>query len=477
MLSRLAPIFAILTLFLACSSEDSGNTNGANPGETAGTTGSAGNGTAGAGTAGTEGGAGSGTVGSDMPCAVRELLAKRCQQCHSEPTQFGAPMPLVTRAHLMAQASTGVSVGEQSLVRMKDEKKPMPQPPNEKATDAEYAALEAWVKAGMPASEETCGAGGSGAGGSGAGGSGAGGSGPVQTCTPDAVVKASVPWTIKQDVADRYVCFGGKIASTGKKRHITEVSVSIDNTAHAHHLCVYDMGSQNVPTVPEPCDAGGAAVKGGKLLYCWAPGADSNKLPPEAGFPLAADKDANILIEMHYSNIQGKPDSTDNSAATFCTTEELRQYDADVMAFGSAQFSLPPAQSTTVESTLTAQATFFSEGWIRIIRGWPHMHLLGVAQSTEVFRNDQLIGDLGSTSTYSFDNQISYPVDVTVKPGDKVVTKCVYNNSTTNTVKFGENTEAEMCYNFVTYYPRITTPGWVWAAPSYLGKTKTYATP
>jgi hypothetical protein len=479
MSKRFFLFLASFTLVVACSDGAADSTastpGGAGAAGTAGTSGTAGTTSAG-GSAGV-GGSGGSAVSSGMPCAVQELLATRCQQCHSDPPQFGAPMPLLTRAHLLAAtpSDANTSAGAHSVVRMKDSTKPMPQPPNPLATAAEIAALEAWVTAGLPASEETCGGSG---GSSGSGGSaGSGGSSSLATCTPDVSVKATAPWTIKQSTPDSYVCFGGKIAATGKKRHITEVSVAIDNKAHAHHLCVYDMGTKAVPTVPEECEAGGAAVAGGKLLYCWAPGADPNTLPPEAGFPIDATSDTNVLIEMHYSNIQGAPDSTDLSAATFCTTENLRQYDADVMAFGSSKFSLPPAQSTTVEATITAQSTFLPEGWVRVIRGWPHMHLLGVGQSTEVFRDGQKIGDLGSTSTYSFENQISYPVDVTLEPGDSIITKCLYNNSTTDTVKFGENTSSEMCYNFVTYYPRISTPGWVWAAPTYLGKSKTYPTP
>jgi hypothetical protein len=40
-----------------------------------------------------------------------------------------------------------------------------------------------------------------------------------------------------------------------------------------------------------------------------------------------------------------------------------------------------------------------------------------------------------------------------VMPGDTLTTTCVYNNTTDNTVTFGENTENEMCFNFVTAWP------------------------
>jgi hypothetical protein len=236
------------------------------------------------------------------------------------------------------------------------------------------------------------------------------------------------------------------------------------------------MGTTPVPSEPTPCSAG-SAIQDGKLLYCWAPGAGPETLPPEAGFALEAFKETNILVEMHYSNIQGLPDSTDNSSATFCTTENIRPNDADVMAFGSMDFNLPPHVATTVECSLDVSNIPVPGGQIHAVRGWPHMHLLGAAQSTLVTNGGAQVGDLGSTSSYSFYNQIGYPLDVTVGAGDTVTTKCSYNNTTNSAVSFGENTESEMCYNFVTYYPKITSSQWVWAAPAYLGNCTSYPTP
>jgi hypothetical protein len=35
-------------------------------------------------------------------------------------------------------------------------------------------------------------------------------------------------------------------------------------------------------------------------------------------------------------------------------------------------------------------------------------------------------------------------------------------------VKFGENTEDEMCFSFMSYYPKINFPLWSWMTPSLL---------
>lgn len=40
-----------------------------------------------------------------------------------------------------------------------------------------------------------------------------------------------------------------------------------------------------------------------------------------------------------------------------------------------------------------------------------------------------------------------------LQTGDRVTTTCTYQNNTSKTVTFGENTGNEMCFNLVVYYP------------------------
>jgi hypothetical protein len=49
-----------------------------------------------------------------------------------------------------------------------------------------------------------------------------------------------------------------------------------------------------------------------------------------------------------------------------------------------------------------------------------------------------------------------------------VSTRCQWNNSTDSAVKFGEKTTDEMCFNFISHYPKLTTPIWNWVVPSAL---------
>jgi hypothetical protein len=54
---------------------------------------------------------------------------------------------------------------------------------------------------------------------------------------------------------------------------------------------------------------------------------------------------------------------------------------------------------------------------------------------------------------YSFDNQVTTPLDVVVMPGDRLRTTCRYQNPGSATAYFGERTEDEMCFAFVLAWP------------------------
>ncbi len=95
----------------------------------------------------------------ELPCEIDELLDRRCRSCHSDPPQ-GAPMPLVTRDHLLASAPSDatLSVAERAAQRMADDAAPMPPAPGTRVAAQEIADFEAWLAAGTPTGE--CGGGG-----------------------------------------------------------------------------------------------------------------------------------------------------------------------------------------------------------------------------------------------------------------------------------------------------------------------------
>lgn len=91
-------------------------------------------------------------VETDLPCDVAATLAAHCWTCHGATPTPGTPSSLATRADLAAASvvDPSASNAERAVIRMRAAMMPMP-PVGSRVPEAEIAALEAWLAAGMPA--------------------------------------------------------------------------------------------------------------------------------------------------------------------------------------------------------------------------------------------------------------------------------------------------------------------------------------
>jgi len=65
------------------------------------------------------------------------------------------------------------------------------------------------------------------------------------------------------------------------------------------------------------------------------------------------------------------------------------------------------------------------------------------------------LGTISRADFFSFDNQHIIYVNVTLRPGDRLNTHCVYNTADrVRSTRFGYASFSEMCMDFLTYYPR-----------------------
>jgi len=221
-----------------------------------------------------------------------------------------------------------------------------------------------------------------------------------------------------------------------------------------------------VSPTPTPCSGG--AIASYRMLYAWAPGVGSFELPKEAGLP-ANNGTTHYVVQVHYNNTMGLSGETDDSGFDFCTTDALRPNDADVLAFGSMNFTINPKSKLDINATWTIPSIVPT---VHAIGAFPHMHQLGKKIATTLIRADGTTTDLGTDAAFDFSNQFFTPLsDIVIKPGDTVKTNCIWENPTDRTVRYGENTEDEMCYSFTMYYPKITAGAWRWGAPAALAKT------
>lgn len=398
-------------------------------------------------------GQGGGSASGGLPCDVEDILVDNCQKCHSNPPVFGAPMPLVTYADLQAPSKLDPAqkVYERVSKRIHDAAAPMPQPPNAPLGASDLKVMDDWIAAGAPASSTTCGGG---AGGSGAGG--AGGGEPGVSCAPDLIIKPSQAWVMPKNTGDQYVCYGFDFTPQ-QATQITALVPRVDNKTIVHHILLFqaDSSSSGVPTA---CPGG---AFGGRLLAVWAPGGGPMELPPEVGLPITGTQ--HFLVQIHYSNLTHLDGQTDETGYDLCTTTNLRPNDGDILAFGSMKFNIPAAGKLDITCDFDIPGILPAK---KVIYGMPHMHTIGTKISTTVLPGGNGAPvDLGTRDPWSFDAQYWTPLDVTIKGGDKVRTRCAWENPGASPVGFGEKTNDEMCYGFVFYYPKITQ-AFNWATPA-----------
>jgi len=388
-------------------------------------------------------------AGGDLPCDVDAVLARNCRQCHGAPPSFGAPMPMLNLAELHAAAKNteGKKVYEVVGTRIHDDAAPMPQAPNPRLGAADMATLDAWIAAGAPAGTVACGATDAGA---------AGGPAPL-SCTPDQLIRPTSKFAITEN-ADVYVCYGFD-TDASQKRHVIAGAARIDNKSVVHHVLLYQADTA-VSGTPVPCGAGGG--KNWRLVTGWAPGGKNFELPPEAGFAEESGK-THWALQIHYNNAQGLKDQVDESGYDLCTTDQLRPNDADILATGTFDITIPARSTHETTCELSFPATF---GNINVVSSWAHMHKLGKAEYAKRVRGGQETTILDSP-TYDFSTgAAANSVKVDLASGDKIRTMCRWTNPSDTTVKFGEATSDEMCFAFLTYYPKITAPKFTWQAPS-----------
>lgn len=404
-------------------------------------------------------GEGSLVAGANIPCDVQEVLAARCQTCHgtSNDLKAGAPMPLASQADF-TRLRGGRSVFEIAKERIDDAAKPMP--PGPSMSDAEKALLRDWLGRGAPAAQ--C--------------DRATKPAPtfVKPCAADTMLKAKSPYTMGQK-DDQYVCFGVDVERTAK-RHVWAMYPEIDNASILHHILVFQ-ADKSVDPNPHACESFGAAEW--KMIGGWAPGGGPIVLPNNAGYPENVGT-THWVLQLHYNNTARKVDPKDQSGFGLCTTEELRPFDAGIMAFGALRFAIPPRRTHGVTCEFNLDDRFKG---VHFFGASPHMHKLGNAMSMDrllaassATPGERAIESVFNAKAYNFEEQGGMKVSVDVAPGDTIRTRCEWKNPSDQTVRFGEGTGEEMCFGFVTYYPAIkdeyTTiagrpaPVWNWSTPS-----------
>jgi len=241
--------------------------------------------------------------------------------------------------------------------------------------------------------------------------------------------------------------------------HIVGFDPEIDDAAHVHHFVLSKLDGPTGQTDGYSC-----FDLEGELLYTWAPGGQGWNLPPEAGFLIGDAEGGNVTLrlQVHYDNPAGDVGVTDSSGVDLRVARTLRPHNAGTMVFGDIEnISIPPGMAEYEHvATCSGQATAaLLDEPMHIFGTSMHAHDIGSVLWSEVHRDGAMLYEMNRDDPYLFDSQHMKPVDEIVEPGDEIRTHCIYDStSRTQTTIGGPGTTNEMCWNVVTYWPRVSQP-------------------
>lgn len=182
----------------------------------------------------------------------------------------------------------------------------------------------------------------------------------------------------------------------------------------------------------------------GNILY--ASGVDTNALqfPPGVGLRLRAGDD--IVLQLHVFNPSQEAISGTSGIEVIEIPPGEVEQEADIYLPGPLNLDIPPNQTSTKTSTCVvgSDQTIFAV--------FPHMHQLG-----SHFKTTLTVGGESSVlhdDDYDFNHQAFIPFDpITLSPGDSITTECTWNNTTSQSVSWGESSTTEMCFSIMYRYP------------------------
>ncbi|MET0391417.1 MAG: hypothetical protein ABW321_35915 [Polyangiales bacterium] len=391
-----------------------------------------------------------------MPCAVATAVVANCQKCHGAAPAFGAPMPLVTYADLMAPSKTdpSITVAQASLKRLKDTQAPMP--PSGEISGDDKQTLATWLEGGAePAQPEDV--------------KGCYTGAPThdaayytdglpaiegETCYDLPAHQAQTaddaePYSVR--TGEHYEQFYFKVP-WGPDTVMTRFGTKFDNIQVVHHWLLFTTARPESAHGTHETTIGTTIGDESELIGGWAVGGDHVVFPENMGLELPASGMLNA--QWHYYN-QGSEPATDASKIQICTVPRAKRKDIASLTFLGTEnfngfFGMPPKTESKYGGTCQNRTSEPITVW-----GFtPHMHKLGRNMNVTVTRMDGTIETVFDKA-FDFNSQITYEMKppIVLQPGDKITSTCTFNNDTNASVAFGPSTTEEMCYNFTMAYP------------------------
>ncbi len=360
--------------------------------------------------------------------AVRAEVQTSCGTCHGATPAFGAPFSLLDYDALVAG-----EVGRRRVDQMAAALAAGTMPPSSAPapSDAVATDIAQWASCGARTAATTT---------------------RLRATRPWMRAPMTAPagltaWDLRADryavgpnVNDRYQCFPFTVPE-GEPRFIRRFEMLLDRREVLHHAVLLRDTDRTAPTTPFECES---MPEGSQYLMAWAPGQDAFEFP-DGGLRMTAGE--RYVLQIHYNNSR-RLDGVVDSSGVRILHGPVQGTEYGMIAIGPVGFSIPARSTTSASSGCT-----FREP-TRLFAGGPHMHVIGSAFQQQVLRASGAVEPVISIDNWDFNYQFIYDLGSTlIAPGDRIETRCTWNNTGTRTVYSGTHTTDEMCFNFAYVTP------------------------
>jgi hypothetical protein len=225
-------------------------------------------------------------------------------------------------------------------------------------------------------------------------------------------------------------------------------------TLGSHHLIVYRVNDTVEQTTPFDCKPFTDTLnpaKGSPLMITQKKD-DVLQLPDGVAYSLAADQ--MIRLEMHYINPSSNPIAVEAQSTFVPIADAAFKYEADFLFIGDPDISIAPHSTSTLGPIYFQLPSVYATSNFFAITGHEHQFGTNVLISTATSATDP------GTPIYNVPGwlwsepktvQFNPPMSVPANGGFKFT--CSWNNTSANSVSFGESANDEMCFFWAYYYP------------------------
>jgi hypothetical protein len=185
---------------------------------------------------------------------------------------------------------------------------------------------------------------------------------------------------------------------------------------------------------------------GANMIFASGVGTDDLVFPEGVAVKIPAG--SQLLLNLHLFNASAETIGGISGIEVKTVTAADMKEEAEMIFGGPTNIQIPPNGTQVVEGSC------IFPGNTNIWSVWAHMHQYGT--------NMKITHDGASGSTvlhdgpYSFDEQINYLIEpVKVNAGEEVRIECSYKNPTSQTIYWGDSSNAEMCFAGFYRYPKL----------------------